>query len=528
MYQNPAVQNAGTIFKVVRAIFQESGTYNDQVARNYQLQNFESFGGSNPLLQNLSTAIHQGANLSSNLLAQHSYQFLAPQAQVSQSNYASIENGWNTRRLWFMMELHVVRPLSNVVDRYVLSGYTDYFDPPIQTGPSMALDPNMKLFINNVVQLRQVNVMNGGVQQTSIMPGEMLQVLIGKYQAGSGFAPGINNYSLRPIDLAEVNSSLALAQTSNIQKVHDTTITFCNGPKVQSRNNNCANRYMSKYLNGYVAAHAEDKLGNNDNQMADVNFANSMVGAVGENNANDNPVLMLIGNATQFSNPNRGYITWGELAAIDNSVLDDRVTKVNINSGAAMRHVHQAGSTAFLTAADNHSVAVSLILQMVPSMMVPCHLTRVTFTVTNMTVDGMPDVQIHWNQNPNDRIHFTPCSFIEGIDLSNNLRDFIVLIKTELVPALSKGGSHIFAATIDAKLLNDMTIKITMDHAAPEDFCVPIGADHLFAPILTGDYNQVVGMAQDMNILANEIIDTNSLIKPMMGGSNLNGGFGSI
>src|SRR5574343_960064 len=247
MILNQNVNNAGMTLRVGRILFQETGTYNDQVTRNYELQNFQSYGGTNHALETFGNAIRGGANLSNHLLAQYSYQFLAPQAQISQDNFAKIDNGWGTRRLYFMMDIYLQRPLTNITERYVLSGYTDAFEPGVIRGDSMQLSPEMKLYINNVVQLRQMNIVGAnGVQQTAVQPGEMLQVLCGTYHKGSGMAVGVNDYSMRPIDIAEASSSIAMGNSYQVPKERmlDFTISFNDGIKLQSRNNNCSNRYL--------------------------------------------------------------------------------------------------------------------------------------------------------------------------------------------------------------------------------------------------------------------------------------------
>ena len=133
-------------FNVTKLMFIETGSYHQQAARPYNTYIDDTRNVS--LLKN---ATQDGSNISANSVAGVASTILRPSSEAGRD--INITQGWNERRYRFFMEIELM--VGNIPTRKIIIGYTDH----VGKAPfSDHLDPNMRMYINNVIVLRMMGM----------------------------------------------------------------------------------------------------------------------------------------------------------------------------------------------------------------------------------------------------------------------------------------------------------------------------------------------------------------------------------
>ena len=509
----------------------QTGTYNDQYRRDYRVNGVNQ-NGFMSALDKLNEVTREGTNLNATAIAQAGLSVIAPATEATPQSFVALPNGWGQERFIFMMKVRVTQAMSNIVNYYYLTGYTDTNEATM----SGHIAPNMAFFINNSVRVREIqNVIHGAVvpQMAGV---QMSQVLTGQHHAGmSALGPtGNNDYHMLPGTIAEMAGSLATTQFQPAvgqgmlggqnPAMLDTTPMFFRGSLLQYRDNNMPNRWLSRFLQGYSVGMAD-----NYQDETNTNMFKAMAGAIPEPLFQEDEVLSLLKRNSTFGERNQGFITWHDLCMISPG-LDSRTT-VNRVHPQDYGYLQQAGGSESWGSSTRNAWAAAIVSHVVPSIMAPLMLTRITFTLTNMLIGGGFQVQIHSNAADlyganqyggatNDQYVITPKSFMSpNTDISNYLEQFRLRILTELAPSLLYSPDWPIHLTVDAQLMRDTVIDISVAGEMKEHFVFPTFADNLLAPVMTTNYNNVQTMSADLIKIANDVISS-----PAVGTSAVNMG----
>lgn len=152
---------------ITKLILVETGTYNDMALRPFHTQ----FNQQSQL--QLTEATRGGRNLSSSNLAGIAGQIIQPSAMALGT--VSIDNGWNTRRFRFFMRVEHENRFGDTIVQF-LTGYTDHCDTTLQ---SRFVDPNMRLYFNNSITMREVVEMTNFGRVKRLTMADASQILVG-------------------------------------------------------------------------------------------------------------------------------------------------------------------------------------------------------------------------------------------------------------------------------------------------------------------------------------------------------------
>lgn len=485
---NPHTSSSGRLI-VKKLIMQESNVYHDMVRRPWQMAADER------TVNCLSEVTQGGRFLDHNHVAPVAGQMLRPAAQTS--FMAGIENGWGTTRFFFMMAVEVASQFAPS-EEYIVSGYSDFCDVSHQT---RSLPPELKMFVNNIVTVRQMHTSLG----TQLAPVDVSQVLRGNYlsrrgnqQTYPGAAP-VNDYTMRPVDLFQFNANAGLIQQNAgpVDDIQYTPSMFHDGAKLSSRDNNLASRFLSKTLVAQQSAMAYDPYSAGDDFIIP-----SAGGRVVEQTWNSNSLLHMLSKSTQICSPAHGYFTWQELCMLDPNASNTAVVSLNRQGG--VQRIHQPNATEFWTSATNETVAASILTNAVPALMARMLLTRVAFTATNATVDG--SVVVQWTPNG---AH----GFYENMDMGPALSAFENQFIHEVFSSVSCNGMHSVSLMLDVRLIGDMYMTISMNGQAAVPFNAPLFADQLFTPVMTNDYQYLTNMSHDISSVASMVVEPAAIMR---------------
>lgn len=471
---------------IKKAIFMETGTYNDLSMRPY---NTNVDMGSLRMFQEATLG---GTSISAAAISGIAGNVLKPAAQSN--GVINIANGWDVPRLRFMMEIEHVGSVVNKQIQYV-TGYTDYVGVS-QHGVNTNIDPNMRLFLNNVVTTRNVveNVGWGPMERNYVSNAS--HILMGEHAPSFGNFHNVT-HSMRPEDVFATASLNFLANGDTI----DTRTTFQNGQlKKSNRTNSSASNYLSRVLQAHINTHK-------DNDFSD-DYSIIMDNARGSDIIQDPLVSadsFLYKLTSETSLANGGTTLYGELCRLHPEL--DSISLFILKDNKTT--VHQRGSTEHWNGNTLETVTATILSHSVPSIMMDLMLTGVNFMATNQTITGEYVIQLLGSK-----------SFSNNVDLTPYLENFLNRLKSEVLRGITNNNTITFNLTMHVDLLGETFISISVNGQPSIDYVMPSFCDALSTPVLTNNRQDLLSLTHDVTTLADNIqVNINNEIGALNGNS---------
>lgn len=474
--------HTGVIFN--KALFVVTGTYNDMAMRPYTT-NLDT-----NIVNQFMEATNGGVSIAPTTVSGVASSFLKPSAQAQ--SQAVIDNGWDAPRLRFIMELIYPDSGSGLAVRKFLQGYTNH----VGATSSGAVDPNMVLYFNNVVTLRQsvIQTPHGTSQRTAV--SEASQLLRGEFNSNilnNWSAPSNSTWTMRPEDIF---SNMSVTHMG-LEDSADLRLSFATSPiKKSRRSNSSAPYYVSSVLDNYRKTMDYGEHSDNLDFPGAMNNARGMV--------QDAPVSgdlffqLLMMDETNFKQG--GFVTYSELCRLfpdfDNAslfILDNSVQQ-ETSSQAFTGELHQRGQTEHWGGASNETLWSTILSQSVPSIMMDLMLTKIAFRATNQTLNSSHEVIVLGAE-----------SFAENLDLTPYISTFIERLKVEVLRGLSSNNYIDYNVTVIVDVIGETRISISIAGGPTIDYATPSFADALFAPVLTMDVNSITSVGYDISALAGNL-----------------------
>lgn len=465
MYNNDASSRQ---MRITRMIFTETGTYNDAVNRPYKTD-------LNPgLLGQLQEVTYGGERFSPQALAGVAGQVLRPSTEAVGA--VSIVNGWDTRRLRFMMEVELLS-FSGIRNVQFITGYTDYVGVSLQ---SNAIDPNMRLFLNQSILTRSSMITTPVGLQNQLVVSDADHLLTGQ------FSPGVRSMAsathlMRPQDVFDFASSNVFGMREKAAEVFDLRSTFAGsgGIKASRRSNGSAPVYLSKVMESNMIAVSN---AGEDHDLSKV--WNDASTTVRESSMKANQFIAALERQTSFGE--QVSVTYGELCRMQPGL--DEIAVVSLNRGLARNDLHFRGSSEHWGGTTNETICATILSNSVPALMSDLMLTNVAFMATNQTIGNVGmHVQI-----------LGANGFAQNLDLTPYLHVFATRLKAEVLTDLTMNNMMDISMTCQFDLLGESVVEISIQGAPPIRYTTPSFADALLAPVISNNH-------QSLNMLANDI-----------------------
>lgn len=444
--------------KINKLILLEMGTYDDQYLRPFQAH---VDGNSMAALQE---STYYGQNLTPAALGAVSADIM----RVSATTFgaATIDNGFDTGRLCFMMEVEFPGTAGMVVVEWLL-GYTDQVGVMQGMGSNNILfDKNMRLYFNNVMMGRRVAAVRafGNTTHTNIS---------GTYQLIThDFRPSINNLQnqprlMRPQDVFYSNSmqQTRMQLGDEVQDVRST-----HGPEriaVSHRRNVVPGQYLSAMLETW-----------RDQTILDEVDSGSLYSQMGASVAE--PTIGRIRSLQEIALSSElrvgGSLTWEELLSVDDSgCLEDRAMVVLAQSQRSRSNLAQRGSFEGWHGNGTSTLVANQIVQSIPGTMLSLMLTEMDFSVTNQTLNGEWDVVFQKVQSFNDG------------DNIQQVQAFRSKLVNELLPGVSRGNLIPLEIHASFNVLGQTFLEISIDGGPFTPYMAPSFCDGLYSNIRAPD-----------------------------------------
>lgn len=460
-----------------RALFVETGTYNDMSVRPYDTElDLHK-------VHQLQEVTDYGRMTSADAMSSIAGQILRPMAQGQGT--VQIANGWDVPRLRFILEIEHPATNGMAALHQIITGYTDYAGFHAGVG-TVSIDPNMRLFFNNVMTLRAVehHTSFGSQVRTNVADASHIIATSGLQTPGFG-QPYQGPVTMRPMDVYGKMATAFLGDDTL-----DTRPSFAEGPvKKSKRGHGSASQYMSSVITAY-----EDTLSGNegyaDDYMRTMSKARTLV--------SDAPItqdlfLMEVNKRSSFCEG--GSLTYAELCSIEPS-LDYNAKVIPARSVASEGgyQQHNRGQSEYWTTPTTETVNATILSHSVPSIMMDLMLTRVAFVATNRTINGDYDVRIADAR-----------SFAQGVDLSPYLSTFQQRLRYEILQGLSCNNQLDFEITAMIDVLGETRITISMNGGPAYDFVTPSFCDALMSPVVANGGDVLEHISGDLTQLVDNL-----------------------
>jgi len=390
---------------------------------------------------------------------------------------ATIDNGWSTQRLTFILEVESNMGGLNLVS--YIQGYTEHYDPSL----SGHIDPNMLFHINSIATVtRMVDPMSGAIIAT---PHSNFNIIKDSFNQAQ--YQEVHDSDLKLIRPTDVISKIGHIQTfGDDPNVNILSDNVSGGVYTSARGNNSAVKHFSKTVNSYINTRNTQSIGysSEDNLMMAASEAASETNLLGI------PFIAQLQAITGLIPPTN--FTLNQLSKMDPGIADKIIL---IDNNAAMTSVAptilDSDNTEVTYKPNLESVMAMTIAHSVNDMLVSNLLTEVSFSTTNIT--GTPITNI-----------IDVRSLIEGINTvsyANKVRSTIDMI---LMPEITQNGMIIVDILVTSSLLVDTTVSVSINGNPHVVFRYPTFSDSLYVPVISDEINST-RMSDDMGLVLDAV-----------------------
>ncbi len=493
---------------VVRGSFMLAPGVKPAVNRPLQVSaNDSSLMGS---INNLADMMQMGANVPERRIRELGAQLI--NCTTEHEGYIAIPMGWNQRRLRFMLVFRV--DAADTIYQ-TITGYTDYDDPAIVNGVEAGVDPNMRLYFNNVMRfkpIRERNEFGAETERLTIMSSHQIMTMRDGQQ---GFNLGSFDQPT-PKELITPTTMFhrldyQLSDTMQHGRPMDSRcrIGAMGGVTMSNRSNMLGSSFFANSIKALNNAATEMSM--NARGSMNMTSRNLVRGAANhvhmqETNAVEDKVINMLRQMTGYAST--GSVTWAEFvqvfpeAAQTCQVMRHKDMQESYNyhsndifnlNNAAAANSEEWGTGHFTT------VKAQQLLTTVPSLMNDCLLTSLTFSVTNMTVGLI------------DPLEFKPtagASFLgNGVDLKPFVELFFSEYRTRIHPILSDGDTKHYTLTCHCDLMGEMRVTIYYDGLGESyNYSAGTYCDHLFTPNQSANAATLENVAIDFGSIASNLM----------------------
>lgn len=463
--------------QVGRLLLQETGTYNTMYRRPYV---------SNPTRDTVNNVINRitdygDGRITGSVLAGVTTDWIRPSAQTD--GMIEIPNGWNERRIRFLLEVHV-QFKTGAYMIYFLQGYTNY--PGVTMAGNIA--PDMEFVINSIIGVSRSECMTPMGIQTRDIITESTQIMAD--QNWSLMNQDQAKYVMRPQDIFVGLQGIYMPSDYSVQSqsdFFDARATLRADPIQSSRSNNLTSNYVAKIVDSYTTATDLQNYGQGHKDVI-----SSARQQVMEQNPAENIVIRVLSDRRGMGLSNR--FTFNDLLAMDANSAN--VTNFITLGTTQQAQIHQAGQTSFWEGADYTTQAATMLSQAVPALMMEMMISRINFRTTNQDFAGQVSTAI------------VDAKSLTSIDMTRNYELFKARLENELLRDISMNGMLQFALEMSVDMYGETWINISLDGKAPEQFVTPSFCDNLFSPVVTMNKQGFNQIANDFDQLLNQVTDS--------------------
>lgn len=465
--------------RIAKVILQETGTYNPLFNRPYQTHVNDVT--MDETIRRIDEFDRQA--ITGKMLVGIAGNILKPSA--TPGSEIAIPNGWNERRIRFVIEVHVEFSTGSTM-LYYLQGYTDYPGVTLQG----AVAPDMQFIVNSIIGVSRTTIPTPAGMQTRDIVSESSQLLADNFGGYGGFQQ--QQFSMRPQDVFNgIQSQYLSSYTENPGNIMDTRSMIRREPLRSTRSNNVAASFMARVLDANQMGHQLSQYGQDDRDILSQSRFH-----VAEPPIHENIVIRTLSEMTGSFAKNR--FTFSEFERLDPNVCN--VT--NYHAPGAMMQVsnhlpvHQTGATEYWTGSDIVTQTATVLSNAVPALMMDLLISNVTFMSTNHTIGCVQDTRL------------VNAISLSSADMRQNYEVFRRRVESELLFDLTFGNQEAYTLNMTCDMFGETWIELSFAGYPSTQFVVPSFCDTLYAPVVTSNKDSFDVLVNDFNTLLGAVNET--------------------
>lgn len=495
--------------RITKLMFVTTGSYNPMVSRPYTTSATEYN------LLKLAENTEQGKTLNETTVAGVCNQILKP--AVRHEGLIQIPNGWNEKRLMFMME--VITDQMGAQRKHWISGYTDAPLFHVINGNQTVYAHDMQLFVNNVITVQNTAQQLVGIGN-HMAPRLQSADRVIRGSTNLQFSPNFGgqlqgDIPLRPTDVFNRMDMKHIGAMNNNAFATSTEEMF-NGIKMSRIANDKPSNYLANTLTAFN--NAMDSSDREQDTLSDV--MRTAKTSVRESEVKSDPLFYQLGSfAPLFFT--QGMFTYGQLlqmqpdlANIEEHYESYPARKTTNNQtlmglGNIDYGTHGAGMTQSWEGGQQETMAATIISQSVPALLSECLIMSISLSVTNHgRIMGAQEVM-----TPKG-VFYVLTSSAQGFgdfDLigSGMYQKFINKFINEVIYDVTmQNGISINLHGEFTVGVSETRMQLQLDGRNPEMYNAPSFTDSLFSPVVGKSLMTLDTLAKDFTAMQ-DVLSTN-------------------
>lgn len=467
--------NNRTQVHIAKLILQESGTYNPVYSRpyishmdnnvlnnlNYRLEQSQDFGITAPMLSGLTSSI------------------VMPSPTHHGEVY--IPNGWNERRIRFVLEVHVQFSVGNT-QIYYFQGFTSHLGVTAQGN----IDPNMDFIINSYMQVTRAERMTPHGMQVIDKITEKAHVINGQL-ISQGQQQDV--YGLRAMDIFTGIQSGYIDQELQYQQpgslVFDKRQTHNNEAFIASKTDTLPCQYVSQILDNVVRNQSLAEFGVSNSELYSQCRNSSM-----QQHVEQNPFIRAVKNIRGFGTGTT--FNFGDLMKIDPNVRNNAVFN-SLQGTRQMMQMGEAGQMSYWNGSDRSTLVATMLGNAVSALMMDLLITKIAFRSTNQDVSGIVNTIL------------IDAKSLSSADMRQSYEHFVRRFNQEVMYDLTFGNQDIYQVEMQADLFGDTYINLSLNGGPMIPYNTPSFCDSLMTPVITGSREDYYKISSDFETMFNNV-----------------------
>ena len=479
-------QDNGVRIHVTKLLVRESGTYNAQHHRTYQAKVYgEHLSMFERMMQENSSTIFTPTRVAGTLAG-----MVGISAEPTDNRPVAIDNGWQDRRLMFVIEVDVHQGLGKF--QYVVQGFTNYSGVSLQ---HKHLDPEMIFYVNNVVEQRvdQIRGVNG-MRDVPAMTSNY-QLLSNAHTATMGQFDN-TQVAVRPQDVFSISAMNNIMDFSE-KNVYQSANQIKSTPIASRRSNNSPASYASNILNSYSEPYSRIEVGQTGKDIL-----SQAVDSARELLPQANHFLRALGNIG-LAGVVTGHFPLADLLKLDPNCTSDHVMSF-VTPLPHQRQMHQAGQTANWHGMERETAIAATLANAFPTIMMDNLLSAMSVSFTNRA--PMPDC-----------FRFIP----EKVKSFTNLpvQDYVLRamrrVEVELMADLSYNNDISYDILVNCNVFGETHVRVQLNRNEPQDYVYPSFCDSLLAPVIAPNPKVASVTAGELRRLAEHGVNSTGDAEPV-------------
>jgi|TARA_B100002019_G_scaffold286201_1_gene296297 hypothetical protein len=492
--------------EIVEFVLIEMGTYQNQYYRPFEIN--ADYNNINALGE----ATNGGQVLDITNVEQVASNIISPQSKTN--GMSQIPNGWATRRFSFVMRV-IEKPRfsqTSTVER-IFYGYTDVAD--LSFGKN-DLDPNMRLYFNSEMTIN--TDVRPGPQGVMIPMSRVMsstQIVSPMDMAGGNAGLfGDSIYLIRPEDVFlhnhDVSQSQILQQTGvldgSVERFYDTRGMSTKGGhyKLNRRQDNSPSRYLQRFLSGYDHGIRESRESYDGGIVGD-SILTSAAQKVKNPELHQLDFFEILKMDCGYLE--QGFVRYGDLCNVFPTL--NNVAEFTINDGRSVRRLSEATDSAYWNGGNYTSIAVSMLAQVVPSVMMENFIRQINFTVTSGNGYGEYFIDVDKNS-----LRMMSSNLPDQV-VQRSISEFKRRISLDVLNYVTRYNQLFCQIGMVTNLQSESVIDIALDSHNVERYVAPTFSDGLFTPVATNEVDRRNLMCESLGYLVRETFD-HSVQQPTM------------